>query len=211
MPDGGVEEDFPHIATTIDSAIRAGEMRPVLLVGIENTERRRDMTSPTEIATDREIAPKVGGSAAFRAFIGQELIPEIQARFQADDDSGIIGESLAGLFIVETFFLQPDLFDRYIALSPSLWWNSEELVLRASERLFGRPDMNIDLYLSTANEEGIIQAVSRLAEILGQDAPPGLRWQYEPRPDLRHGNIYRSTSPEILRRFYPVRDTVGGA
>ncbi len=61
MLDGGLKEDFPHIATTIDTAIRAGEMRPVLLVGIENTQRRRDMTGPTEVETDREIAPVVGG------------------------------------------------------------------------------------------------------------------------------------------------------
>ena len=44
MPDGGLQEDFPHLATTIDTAIRAGEMRPLILVGIENTERRRDLT-----------------------------------------------------------------------------------------------------------------------------------------------------------------------
>ncbi|HEX8831755.1 MAG TPA: alpha/beta hydrolase-fold protein, partial [Longimicrobium sp.] len=47
MPDGGVEEDFPHVASAADAAIRAGEMRPMLIVGIENTERRRDMTGPT--------------------------------------------------------------------------------------------------------------------------------------------------------------------
>ncbi len=67
MPDGGVEEDFPHVVATVDSAVRAGQMRPVIVVGIENTERRRDMTGPTEVASDRAIAPRVGGSAAFRA------------------------------------------------------------------------------------------------------------------------------------------------
>jgi enterochelin esterase-like enzyme len=41
MPDGGVAEDFPHIANTIDAAVREGRMAPVILVGIENTQRRR--------------------------------------------------------------------------------------------------------------------------------------------------------------------------
>ena len=205
MPDGGVREDFPHIATTIDIAIRAGEMQPIVMVGIENTERRRDMTGPTEVPEDRKVAPHVGGSAAFRAFISKELVPQIHTRYRVTDESGIIGESAAGLFIVETFFLQPELFDKYIAISPSIWWNNEELVRRAGERLQAHQDMDIDLYLSSANEDDVVPPVSRLAEILRSDAPPGLRWQYEPRPDLRHNNIYRSVSPQVLRRFYAAK------
>ncbi|HLM68005.1 MAG TPA: alpha/beta hydrolase-fold protein, partial [Longimicrobium sp.] len=58
MPDGGVREDFPHVAATVDAGIRAGELRPMLVVGIENTERRRDMTGPTEVEEDRKIAPR---------------------------------------------------------------------------------------------------------------------------------------------------------
>src|SRR5688572_28579677 len=62
MPDGGVQEDFPHVAATVDAGIRAGEIRRMIVVGIENTERRRDMTGPTEVEEDRRIAPRVGGS-----------------------------------------------------------------------------------------------------------------------------------------------------
>ena len=203
MPDGGIEEDFPHIATTIDTAIRNGEMRAIVLVGIENTERRRDMTGPTQVAKDREVAPRVGGSEAFRAFIEVELMPEIRKRYRVSDDTGIIGESAAGLFIVETFFLRPKLFRKVIALSPSLWWNNAELVRRAAERLRANPDLNAELYLSSANEEDIVPHVARLAKILESEAPPGLHWKCEPRPDLRHNTIYRSLSPRVLRSFYP--------
>jgi predicted alpha/beta superfamily hydrolase len=121
MPDGGVDEDFPHVTSDIDAAIRAGEMRPVIVVGIENTERRRDMTPPTQVEADRKIAVHVGGSASFRAFIRNELMPVIRKRFRGNGKTAIVGESLAGLFIVETFFEEPKLFDTYIALSPSLW------------------------------------------------------------------------------------------
>lgn len=202
MPDGGVGEDFPHIANTIDAAIRAGEMRSIVLVGIENTERRRDMTGPTEVAEDRKIAPVVGGSAAFRGFIAKELVSQIHTRYRVTDESGIIGESAAGLFIMETFFLQPELFDVYIAISPSIWWNNEEIVRRAAERLSAGSDADLDLYLTSANEEDIAPAVSRLAEVLNESASSGLRWRYEPRPDLRHHNIYRSVAPVVLREYY---------
>ncbi|HYO72080.1 MAG TPA: alpha/beta hydrolase-fold protein, partial [Archangium sp.] len=153
MPDGGLQEDFPHVATTVDTAIRAGEMRPLIVVGIENTERRRDMTGPTQVEEDRKIAPRVGGSAAFRSFIRDELMPQVRRRYRVTNETAIIGESLAGLFIVETFFLQPKLFDTYIALDPSLWWNREELVRKARGRLEAQPDLRNTLYLSSANEE----------------------------------------------------------
>lgn len=202
MPDGGMKEDFPHIATTVDAAIRAGEMRPLLVVGIENTERRRDVTGPTEVEEDRKIAPRVGGSAAFRRFISDELMPLVRQRYRVTDETAIIGESLAGLFILETFFLQPELFDTYISLDPSLWWNSEELVRKAGERLKKLPDLRQTLYLASADpEQSNASSVASLAEALRANAPAGLRWQYKPRPDLRHDNIYRSVAPQVLREL----------
>lgn len=202
MPDGGVKEDFPHVATTVDTAIRAGEVRPLIVVGIENTERRRDMTGPTEVDEDRKIAPRVGGSAAFRGFIRDELMPRVRRRYRVTDETAIIGESLAGLFIVETFFLEPELFNTYIALSPSLWWNGEDLVRKAGERLKARPQLRKVLYLSSADEDNIAPAAARLAEMLRTSAPAGLRWQCEPRPDLRHDTIYRAVSPQVLRKWF---------
>jgi predicted alpha/beta superfamily hydrolase len=206
MPDGGVQEDFPHVVATVDSAIRAGEMRPVIVVGIENTERRRDMTGPTTVHSDSLIAPRVGGSAAFRRFISDELIPEVARRYRVTDERAIIGESLAGLFIVETFLEQPELFDTYIALSPSLWWNREALVSSAADRLRAHSDRHAALYLSSADEDDIVRATSRLAEILHVSAPRGLRWAYVPRPDLTHATIYRAAAPGVLREWLPPRD-----
>jgi predicted alpha/beta superfamily hydrolase len=203
MPDGGVGEDFPHVAAAVDAAIRAGEMRGMIVVGIENTERRRDMTGPTEVEEDRRIAPRVGGSAPFRRFVREELIPEVSRRYRATGERAVIGESLAGLFIVETFFLEPDLFHTYIALSPSLWWNGGELVRTAGERLRARPDGSAVLYLSSADEENIVPAAARLAEALRANGPPGLRWRYRPRPDLTHATIYRAEAPRVLRELFP--------
>jgi Predicted hydrolase of the alpha/beta superfamily len=105
MPDGGLDEDFPHVVNTIDSLIALGAIRPVIVVGVPNTQRRRDLTGPTRVATDSAIAPRVGGSAAFRGFWRDELVPAIDARYRTTSERAIVGESLAGLFIVETFFV----------------------------------------------------------------------------------------------------------
>src|SRR6185436_15692880 len=94
MPDGGIAEDFLHVSGLVQVSVGNGTMRPFLLVGIENTERRRDLTGPTQNAEDRKIAPQVGGSAAFRTFIRSELLPAIKGRYRTTPETAIIGESL---------------------------------------------------------------------------------------------------------------------
>jgi len=195
MPDGALDEDFPHIVNTVDSLVRLKRIKPILVVGIPNTQRRRDLTGPTSVATDSAIAPRVGGSEAFRAFIRDELMPEIRRRYRCTDETTIVGESLAGLFIVETLLLEPTLFRRYIALSPSLWWNKDELIRTAARQLDRFPRGKRTLYLSAANEPGIEKETAELAAILKAHAPRGLTWIYEPRPDLEHGTIFRATAP----------------
>lgn len=198
MPDGGLDEDFPRVATTVDSLIAAGAIRPVILVGIPNTERRRDLTGPTRFASDRAIAPRVGGSAAFRRFIRNELLPAVGARYRATDERSIIGESLAGLFVVETFLADPSLFDHYIALDPSLWWNGGAVVDSASARLSSLDSRGRTLFLASSDVPEMAAGTARLAKVLGAASPPGLLWQYVPRPDLTHATIFRVLGPEAL-------------
>ena len=200
MPDGGLAEDFPHIANTLDSLIALRAIGPVILVGIENTERRRDLTGPTAVGTDSAIARRVGGSAEFRRFLRDELMPMIRARYRSTEETTIVGESLAALFIVETFLLEPGLFRRYIALSPSLWWNGGALLRAAPARLRELTDLPRILYLTAATEPGIAAETAALAAILGAHAPAGLRWWYEPRPDLEHGTIFRMAVPAAFVR-----------
>lgn len=196
MPDGGMAEDFLHVAGLVQVSVGNGTMRPFILVGIENTARRRDLTGPTDRAEDRRIAPVVGGSAAFRRFIRTELMPAVHARYRTTDESAIVGESLAGLFVVETLFLEPDLFDTYIAFDPSLWWNGGHLVERAPERLGASEGRS--LYLASSSQADIATLTARLAGLLEQRAPTGARWHYQPMPEESHATIYH---PAALRAF----------
>lgn len=198
MPDGGIAEDFLHIAGLMQISIANGTMRPMLLVGIENTERRRDMTGPTEVAADRKIAPRVGGSAAFRTFIRTELMPAINARYRTTGGRAIIGESLAGLFVVETLLREPELFDTYIAFDPSLWWNRMKLLDEAPERLRALRDARKTLFLASSNEPELADLAKRLAGILEKAAVAGLTWHHQPMADETHGTIYH---PAALRAF----------
>ncbi|HJR06859.1 MAG TPA: alpha/beta hydrolase-fold protein [Pyrinomonadaceae bacterium] len=201
MPDGGIAEDFLHVAGLVQVSVGNATMRPFLLVGIENTERRRDMTGPTENEDDKKIAPRVGGSAAFRKFIRDELMPQVKARYRTTGETAIVGESLAGLFIMETFLLEPDLFDTYIAFDPSLWWNNQKLVNGAGERLAARPKLKKTLYFASSGDSGLADVAQRLTEVLGKSAPPGVSWHYERMPDEKHSTIYH---PAALKAFRAV-------
>jgi predicted alpha/beta superfamily hydrolase len=199
MPDGGTAEDFLHIAGLVQIGAMNGTMRPFLLVGIENTERRRDMTGPTTSEEDRKIAPRVGGSAAFRTFIRTELMPQIQKRYRTTDETAIVGESLAGLFVVETLFREPDLFDTYIAFDPSLWWNDGGLLKESGELLRRRQATGKQrLYIATSSEPEIARFAARLAGDLERQRPAGIEWQYQPMPEEQHATIYH---PAALRAF----------
>lgn len=198
MPDGGVQEDFPHVTHTLDSLITAGSLPPMLVVGIENTERRRDLTGPTRVDSDREIAPRVGGSVNFREFIRRELMPEIERRYRTNGTTAIIGESLAGLFIVESFFEAPEMFDVYIAISPSLWWNDQILVKNAPAWLVRHTEVSARMYLTHADERDIASGTAELVNALTSHPVGGLEWIYKPRPDLEHHTIYRATKRAAL-------------
>ncbi len=201
MPDGGMGEDFLHVAGLVQVSVGNGTMRPFVLVGIENTERRRDMTGPTEDPEDRTIAPRVGGSAAFREFLAKELMPEVRSRYRTTNETAIVGGSAAGLFIIETFFLAPEMFDTYIVFDPSLWWNRQALVKSAAERLKAMKGERT-LYLATSDEKGLVEPAQRLVEILKKDAPAGLRWTYEPMPAEGHGTIYHPAALKAFRALF---------
>jgi len=199
MPDGGIDEDFPHIVKTVDSLITLGAIRPVIVVGIPNTQRRRDLTGPTRVKSDSAIAPRVGGSAAFRRFIRDELMPAVRTRYRTTNERAIVGESLAGLFIVETFLLEPKLFDHYIAFDPSLWWNKGALVDSAPARLAAFDRSPRSLYLS-ASKDDIDSETSRFALMVHTALPRGLTFVFIPRPDQTHATIFKTEGPSGLAR-----------
>jgi hypothetical protein len=198
MPDGGIKEDFPHIANTVAKLVESKSIPPMILVGIENTERRRDLTGLSEVKKDAKYCPLTDGAKDFRAFIAQELIKEINQRYRATNEKGIMGESLAGLFVMETFLLHPEAFDFYIAMDPSLWWNQHYLERKANELLAVFPDKETKLWFAGSSAKDISKYTKRLAKMLKTDAPDGLIWKYADEPGEKHQTIFRATKEKAL-------------
>lgn len=202
--DGGLDQDFLHIAGTSALGALWARSQDVIVVGIATQDRRRELTGPTQDAALLKEFPTAGGSSAFRTFIRDEVMPMVAKTYRVSGQTGVIGESLAGLFIVETYLTEPDLFDHYAAISPSLWWDDERLA-KASATLLAKPSAKPHrLYLTIANEGREMQTgVDRLTAALGASSRSGHRWCYAPRPDLTHATIYHSVSPEALQFLFP--------
>lgn len=204
MLDGGLAEDFLHIAGLLQVSVGNGTMRPFMLVGIENTERRRDLTGPTTVDSDRRVAPRVGGSAAFRTFIRTELIPTVRQRYPVSDERALLGESFAGLFVVETFLTEPELFATYIAVDPSLWWNAGDLLARSGGLLRAHPDTPTTLFLASSDQAEIAAQVRQLGDSLAR-AGPAVRWRLEAMPTETHATIFHPAALRAIRKLFPVR------
>jgi predicted alpha/beta superfamily hydrolase len=209
MPDGGVAEDFLHVAGLVQVSVGNGTMRPFLLVGIENTQRRRDMTGPTTNEEDKKIAPRVGGSAAFRHFIRTELMPAIRQRYRTTPETAIVGESLAGLFVVETLLQEPDLFDTYLAFDPSLWWNNGYLLGQADKVLRAYFGPAKTLYIASSSQPDIAEETKQLAAVLRTANKPNVNWYHTPLPAETHATIYHLAALQAFKVVFKPQQAVG--
>ena len=203
--DGGtVQEDFPKITDFVSQMTAAGVLAPMIVIGIEGVDRKHDLTHPATFADDLKLLPTSGGSARYRRFLIDELRPWVQARYRGDGQSGLIGESLAGLFVVETFLREPKAFDAYLAASPSLWWDDQSLSRRAAEALKTGRFRGRRLFLSIGDEGTTMQAgVDRVVAALRNKPPRGLVWRYEPMPGEHHNTIYDPSAKLGLPWLFP--------
>lgn len=128
--DGSINEDFIHVAGLVqfNTFPWVKRLPPTIVVGIANTDRKRDMTFPTLVKADKEKYPTTGGSARFIDFLEKELKPFIDKNFRTGGGNTLLGQSLAGLLAAEVLLRKPDLFNNYIIISPSLWWDEASLL-----------------------------------------------------------------------------------
>ena len=206
--DGGMQEDFLHIAGIASLAADFRHMREFIVVGIEGIDRRHDLIHPTTIDSLRKMTPTAGGSAAFRTFLATELKPWAESHLRLTDETTLMGESAAGMFTLETFLRQPELFRNYIAVSPMLWWDGESLSRAAPGLLARRPfPPNRRLYLTIADEGGDMrEGVDRVVAALTQAPPPGLEWTFVPMEQETHGTTFHPAALAALRKLFARSD-----
>lgn len=204
LVDGGQEQDFVHMAGLAQLGALSWQYEPFMLVGVQTKTRLYDLTRPSDDPRYQAQFEEQGGSEAFLAFLTQQVIPYVEAHYPVSDRRALIGESLAGLFVTDTFLNAPDSFTDYIAVSPSLWWDDQAAGKAAPALLAGHDGVDRRLYLTMADEGGTMQAgLDRLLTALREDAPDGLDWTYVDRSDTEsHSTIFHPAALDAFRTLF---------
>ena len=185
--DGSRDEDFIHIAGIVQFANFSwiNILPQTIVVGIGNVDRRKDFTSPSDNKQDLIDFPSSGYSRNFIRFIEEELQPFIDASFKTSVERTLIGQSLGGLLATEILFRQPDLFDNYIIVSPSLWWNDEKL-LKSTPRI---PQSEKSIYIAVVKEGEVMERTARqLHEKLKNSQMHNAKLYFDFLADKTHGD-----------------------
>lgn len=213
--DGGVDEDFIHVVGLVqfNTFSWINRVPKSIVVGIANTDRKRDFTYPTTIVKDKQLLPSSGGSAKFISFIEQELQPYINEHYRTNKHKTIIGESLGGLLAAEILFRRPELFDRYIIISPSLWWDNGSLLDLKPAILDAGYNKRTDVYIAVGKEGLTPGDKPRVMEVdanlladkikAGRNKKVNVYFDYLPQED--HATIAHQAVFNAFRALYPAR------
>jgi predicted alpha/beta superfamily hydrolase len=127
----------------------------MIVVGIPNTDRTRDLT-PTHIQSDlpmmdTNFSKSTGGGENFTSFMAKELMPHIDSLYPTQPFRVLIGHSFGGLIVMNTITNHTKLFNAYIAIDPSMWYDKEQFLKATQKKLATQKYNGTSLYVGIAN------------------------------------------------------------
>jgi predicted alpha/beta superfamily hydrolase len=197
--DGSANEDFIHISGLVQysSFEWVNYIPKSIVVGIATVNRRRDFTFPSTVEEQIKAYPEAGHSDEFIAFMEKELQPFIERYYHTNASKTIIGQSLGGLLEADILFKKPELFNRYIIVSPSLWWDNGSLLNLNPKILSAKTSMPISVYIGVG-KEGLAPTVqphvmevdaNLLAEKINAGKNKSIKVMFDYLPAEDHGTI----------------------
>ncbi len=173
-----------------DAAIRAGEVEPLVIVGIYNAGDRR----LAEYTHERD--PRMGGgeAAQYGLMLTREVLPWIatQYRVRTDRDStGLGGSSLGGLVTLYLGLRHARHFGKLAIMSPSVWWGRKSILGYLNERapeIWDRPRV----WLDVGEKEGrktVHDAEMLYRRFKANHWKPGETLHFEKAPDGTHDEL----------------------
>lgn len=203
--DGSAHEDFIHICGLAQFFNLMLNMPPMIVVGIENVDRKRDFTFPTTDVDLKAKTPTCGGSEHFMVFLEKELIPYIEINFIVTSDRYLIGQSLGGLLASEILLKKAELFTHYFIISPSLWWDNESMLNQANSLYSTQSDQSRFVYIAVGKEEPKImqKEAKALRKILKNSQHQNTRIYFEHMEDETHATILHNAIYLGFTILYP--------
>ena len=232
VPDGDKSQRYPvlyvldgegHFQSAVAIVEQISGIIPnMVIVGITNTNRERDLT-PTHVEPyallSANESKQSGGGEKFMAFMEKELIPYVDAHYPTISYRIISGHSLGGLAVMNAFFNHSGLFNAYIAIDPSIWWDHERWIKKYESELSQRDFANKALFVAMANDMPpgmdtismfkdtavtvpVTHAVFPFVQKLRSVNPKGLRWGSKFYPNEWHGSVELNAEYDALRNLF---------
>lgn len=195
----------------------------MIVVGIPNTNRTRDLT-PTHSDIDlpfvnKGLSEQSGGGEKFTEFLKKELIPYIDSKYPTAPYKTLIGHSFGGLTVMNIFTNHTNLFNSYVAIDPSMWWDHEKFLKETTKTLATKNLANVSLFLGVANtmEDDMdllkvrkdtsiitkhIRSALDLNDFLSQNKKSNLQYQYKYYQDDNHSSIPLIATYDALRFLF---------
>ena len=181
------EYNFNYVTGLIELWSNISAKHPEMIVvgisGYDSGYYRHLMSPPWD---DKGQDSDVGAADDMIQAIIKEIKPAISEQFRTQDLSILSGHSMGGLFTTYAALSQPEAFDYFIAISPSLWWQQQR-VTKVLSKQFDKTIPSVNLYMSLANEQGM--GVHGFLEMIQAEHREPLNLQFKHFPDESHGSI----------------------
>ena len=142
----------------------------IIVVGINNTNRTRDLTS-----SNSPEDPSSGGADDFLSYIETELFPFLEKNYRISNHRILLGHSAGGLFTTFAMVNKPDLFNAYVAVTPTIRWDNFKLLERFVDQTFRELSQSqVAFHMSIGNEtnderKGVIKLDSIFSTIQSKE------------------------------------------
>lgn len=184
------------MAGLVEQQAWGGVIPEMIIVGIQNTNRTRDLT-PTK--TERA---GTGGGDKFLDFIEKEVIPLVEKNYRTQPYRIFSGHSLGGLTAVYALATRPGLFNAYIAASPVLHWDDNFPIKRTEEALKQNKDWNVVLFASIGDEPDYVKGFNAYQALLKRSNPKKFDYEFQVFKNDNHGSVVLPTYFAGLRKIY---------
>lgn len=173
-----------------------GQMPEMIVVGIQNLNRTRDLT-PTK--TNRA---GTGGADLFLDFIEKEVIPLVEQNYLTQPYRIFAGHSLGGLLVTHTLLTRPKLFNAYIAASPVLHWDDDILVKRGKVVFAEKREWDRTYFAALGAEPDYQKGFDSFRELLKTTNAKRLIYEFQQFPNDNHGSVVLPAYYAGLRKIF---------
>ncbi len=193
---------FSHTVGTMNFLANNGRMPQMIIVGVANTNRTRDLTPKILVSKDERFQ-NGGGADNFLKFFEQELIPYIEKNYRTQPYRVFSGHSFGGLFAINAFLTKPELFNAYISVSPSLWWDDERLISDAKVFFNKKESLDTTLFVTMAAEgERMLNPYNKFVNVVKESKTKDLIFANKEFDDEDHGSTVLRSQYFALKQVW---------